>query len=81
MGNIKSDHEALDQLGLLDQGQPTFSAHQNHVSRMERDFTPTERRMIRNTLDSFNYEGMGDYERDFYDDMSESDFFGDIGDK
>jgi hypothetical protein len=36
--------------GLLDPGQPTPWAHYKYLRRMEADFTPMERRLIRSAL-------------------------------
>lgn len=36
--------------GLLDPGQPTLQAHTRHVERMEAEFNPRERRLIRHSL-------------------------------
>lgn len=40
----------LEQLGLLDPDQPTEGAHRRYVEKMEADFTPVERRLIRAAL-------------------------------
>ena len=39
-----------EHLGLLDPGQPTETATVNHRKRMEAEFSPAERRMIRYLL-------------------------------
>lgn len=40
----------LEYLGLLEPDQPTYFAHQDHIRQMEAEFTPLERRLIRNSL-------------------------------
>ena len=44
-------HEMLlRDLGVIDPDQPTVFSHLDYVRRMESDFTPQERRMIRALL-------------------------------
>lgn len=40
----------LEKFGLLDEGQPTETAHNEYVERMSAPFTAVERRMIRAIL-------------------------------
>ncbi len=40
----------MDNAGLLEPGQPTESAHVEHVRRMSAPFDTTERRLIRAAL-------------------------------
>lgn len=42
--------QRLQDDGLLDPDQPTETAHKDHVRRMKDQFTPTERRLIRDQL-------------------------------
>ena len=40
----------LEDLGLLEPDEPTIAAHEDHIERMESEFTPLERRLIRADL-------------------------------
>ena len=43
------DKRLLDD-GLLDPDQPTETAHRDHVRKMEAEFSPLERRLIRHEI-------------------------------
>ncbi|HBO13353.1 MAG TPA: hypothetical protein DD491_11265 [Halieaceae bacterium] len=45
----RRDHEA-EAAGLIDPGQPTETAHRDHVRAMEAELSPLERRLIRREL-------------------------------
>lgn len=42
--------QRLQNDGPLDPGQPTETVHKDHVRRMRSEFSPTERRLIRDQL-------------------------------
>jgi len=51
---MRLEHEHLIKAGLLDPDEPTRWSHLQHQRRMQAEFTPIERQMIRTILGMTN---------------------------